>query len=287
MKNETTDLISVIIPAYNHQNYIGECIDSIAKQTYPNIEILILDDGSPDQTYEKAQQALAQYPNRFKRVWIEKQENAGKTESLNRLIGEAKGKYIYIIDSDDAAKPKAIEENWKFLKDNPDYVLSVGDNEFIDANSVRIFCSKYNKISYKESKEFFGTFADQFGIRLLGKDAFGKYETLFTKGNHVPNGYLIRTDDLKKMPKFTKNAPMEDFYMMLQLAKCGKFKYIDEVLYLRRFHLTNVSKSASHMLEMTMKTFEYEVNLIRSGNFSENCSPDFLMYAAHLYQKFS
>ena len=75
--------------------------------------------------------------------------------------------------------------------------------------------------------------------------------------------------------------------MMLQLAKCGKFKYIDEVLYLRRFHLTNVSKSASHMLEMTMKTFEYEVNLIRSGNFSENCSPDFLMYAAHLYQKFS
>ena len=201
---------------------------------------------------------------------------------MNRKGG---GEYVYLIDSDDVAKPLAVEMNWNFLKDNPSYVLSVGNNEFIDSNSVPILCSENMLITNDKNQDVCKTFTDCSGVDHMGGD-FGKYETFFFKGNHIPNGYLIRASMFKKIPKFTKEAPLEDYYLMLQLSKYGGFKYIDEILYSRRLHATNVSGNMEHMKDMANKTHEYEMDLIRKGNFSNDCLPEFLLFVAFLHQRY-
>ena len=259
MEKEET-LVSVVIPAYNHQDYIGECIASIANQTYPNIEIIVIDDGSSDNTYEVIKKVLSGYTKRFKFISVQTQENAGTTITWNRLIEKTSGKYIYLLASDDVAKPTAIQKEVEFLESHPDYVLAVGDNEFIDKDSKRIFYTKENTITYDIKDATIKTFAGTYDNR-LNNDGFGTYCELL-KGNHIPNGYLMRADVLKGIPKFTPEAPLEDYYMMLQLAKHGRFKYIDEVLFSYRQHSTNTSKKRLKMLDMTYQNLFYEKQLL-------------------------
>ena len=105
MNTNTDDLISVIVPAYNHEKYIEECIRSIMAQTYQNIELLVIDDGSKDGTFEILKALKPECEKRFVRVVFETQENQGTRVTLNRLIDLAQGQYLYTIASDDMAKP--------------------------------------------------------------------------------------------------------------------------------------------------------------------------------------
>ncbi|MDR3243838.1 MAG: glycosyltransferase family 2 protein, partial [Elusimicrobiota bacterium] len=125
----TYPLVSVAIPVYNHEKYVSAVIDSIIAQTYGNIELLIIDDGSKDLSWEKVCQKREICIKRFKRIDFEKQENKGTCITLNKLLDKACGKYIYLIASDDLAKPNAIETFVIFLENNLQYAQVVGDNE--------------------------------------------------------------------------------------------------------------------------------------------------------------
>lgn len=112
------DLVSVTISAYNHERYIEECIRSIIAQTYENIELLVIDDGSTDRTFEILQSLKPECEKRFVRVVFETQKNQGTKITGNKLIDMARGKYIFTIASDDVAKPHAIETLCTFLMKN-------------------------------------------------------------------------------------------------------------------------------------------------------------------------
>ena len=113
-------LVSVCIPAYNHERYIEDCINSIIEQTYENLELIIIDDGSKDGTYQEIKKLMPKLEKRFVRVSVETQENMGTCRTINKLYRKARGKYIYHIASDDISKPDAIETLIKFLEQNPD-----------------------------------------------------------------------------------------------------------------------------------------------------------------------
>ena len=83
-------LVSVIMPAFNHENYVQEAIKSIISQTYPNIELLIVNDGFTDATWNKIQEMRAECEIRFSRVVFETQENKGTCLTQNRftVVGE-------------------------------------------------------------------------------------------------------------------------------------------------------------------------------------------------------
>src|SRR5574344_1018426 len=131
----TNPLVSVVIPAYNHEKYVKEAIYSIINQTYEKIELIIVDDGSKDSTWEKINELKEDCLKRFRNVIFESQENKGSCDTLNHLLDLAKGEYIYLIASDDIAKPNAIEKEVEFLINNADYALCVGDNEIIDSDN--------------------------------------------------------------------------------------------------------------------------------------------------------
>nr|WP_288753445.1 glycosyltransferase [uncultured Anaerostipes sp.] len=102
-------LVSVIIPAYNIEDYIGRCLDSIISQTYKNLEIIMVDDGSRDHTGE----ILDNYAKKDRRIKVIHKENGGVSSARNKGIEVAEGDYIGFIDGDDLIEP----EMYKILVD--------------------------------------------------------------------------------------------------------------------------------------------------------------------------
>ena len=235
----TDDLISVIFSAYNHERYIEECIRSVMAQTYRNIELLIIDDGSKDGTFAKMQALKTECEKRFVRVVMETQENQGTRISLNRLVDLSQGKYLLLTASDDALKPSCVEKLHVFLSENPDYVLAVGDNEIINASSERVYRGKDQEI-VPEIEALYKTFGDELHINEPDNKHpdFGSYKDLL-KGNYIPNGFLCLRQAIIDAGKYSPEVLLEDWYMNLQLSKRGKFKYIPEILYSYRRHGKN------------------------------------------------
>ena len=132
-------LISVIIPAYNHEKYIVQTIMSIIDQSYKNLELIIIDDGSSDNTWKVIKSLKEQCLARFTKVEFITQKNQGICATLNKLISLTSGVYIYTIASDDMAKPNAIELIYEELVENTSYIVAVGDSEIIDDNSKKMF----------------------------------------------------------------------------------------------------------------------------------------------------
>ncbi len=97
--------ISVIVPAYNVESYLADCLDSILNQTYPNIEVIVIDDGSPDRSGEIAEN----YKQKDRRIKVIHQENGGLSVARNSGLDNATGEFVCFIDSDDWIEPDYLE----------------------------------------------------------------------------------------------------------------------------------------------------------------------------------
>ncbi len=269
MSGNNQPLVSVIIPAYNHEKYIQETIDSILEQTYQNIELLIIDDGSTDGTFKIMLEKQSLCEKRFVNVKMLRQENSGTCATLNRLLELAAGEFIYLIASDDVAKAEAIEKEASFLINHPNYVLVVGDNEIIDGKSQRIGWDKdqtpvaLEKAPYKTFRTLLER-GCEFGS--LTSDEFGSYGRL-VQNNHVPNGYMFRAQTIRHIGGFTKEAPLEDYYLMLQLAKNGKMKFLEDILFSYRWHGGNTIKRKEYMKKIAYQTNLYEYQLVNCPGY--------------------
>ncbi len=115
------DLISIIIPVYNAQDFLSECLESVINQTYENIEIILIDDGSNDNSATLCNQ----YAMQDKRIVFIRQENHGNTNARKNGLKIAKGKYILFVDADDFVKRDMTEVLYRAIKENDaDIVLS-------------------------------------------------------------------------------------------------------------------------------------------------------------------
>lgn len=113
-------LISVIVPVYNVQDYLDECIESIIKQTYCDFELLLIDDGSRDN----CPNICDKWAQNDLRIRVIHKENGGLSDARNVGLDCAKGEYISFIDSDDFVELNYLEKLYKALQDNPDCAIS-------------------------------------------------------------------------------------------------------------------------------------------------------------------
>ena len=119
-------LVSVLIPCYNHQAFLPDCLESLIRQTYENIELLICDDCSPDDSWNVICGYAPKLEARFGRVeFLRNETNQGVTKNVNRMLRLAKGDYIKTLASDDAMAPTAIGEMVSFMEQNPRYGVAV------------------------------------------------------------------------------------------------------------------------------------------------------------------
>lgn len=128
------DLVSVIIPTYNVENYITETVQSVLLQTYQNFEILIIDDCSKDNT-RTVVETLAEKDARIKCIWQDK--NMGAAEARNRGLREACGQYIAFLDSDDLWVKDKLQKQIDDIRKNG-VVFSYTAYDFINENSVKV-----------------------------------------------------------------------------------------------------------------------------------------------------
>ena len=143
-------LVSVIIPVYNLENYIENCLNSITNQTYSNIEIICIDDGSTDSSAEKIKQ-LSELDNRIRYFY---QQNAGVSAARNDGLQKAQGDYITFVDGDDYLHPQAVEL-WVecAVKNNANVVFA----DYIETKdtkcpSQKIHTPTHQKISFQNAK---------------------------------------------------------------------------------------------------------------------------------------
>src|SRR4029450_2641843 len=126
-----TPLVSVIIPCYRQAHFLAEAIESALVQTYPHVEILVIDDGSPDNTSEIA----ARYPG----VRCIRQANRGVSEARNLGIRSSNGSYLIFLDADDRLRPDAIEIGLECFRQHPEVAFVSGRLRFISADGQTLY----------------------------------------------------------------------------------------------------------------------------------------------------
>ncbi len=217
MKN---DLITVIMPCYNTERYINQAIESILNQTYKNFELIVIDDGSNDKTYDLARE----YERKDNRVKVLKNKNSkGIAGAMNTGLDLAKGKYITRMDSDDLSKPERLMKQYKFLCENKEY----------NACSVNIYA--IDKKGKRKSETLFKN------IKNLPKEWIMIYD------NPVPNAPIMYSSNIikKNNLKFDEKLKTAEDYSFLSnyIINGGKITMLEESLYEYRYHNTNISKS--------------------------------------------
>jgi glycosyltransferase involved in cell wall biosynthesis len=120
---------------YNHARYIQQCLDSVYNEDYPNIELIIIDDGSNDESVEVAKKWRESHQGKFHRFHIETQENRGICKTLNKLISLAQGEYIIPLASDDYLLPGNVQLRINALKNHPDWLAVFCDTIVVDEHN--------------------------------------------------------------------------------------------------------------------------------------------------------
>ncbi len=129
----TPPLVSVVIPLYNHEQFIVKCLDSILDDPYPNKEIIVIDDGSRDSSVEAVRQWHAAHADTLQSGFtLITRENRGLTKTLNELVGLAKGDFIAVLASDDYLLPGGIAARVSYLELNRNRLAVIGDCILVD-----------------------------------------------------------------------------------------------------------------------------------------------------------
>ncbi len=126
----THPLVSGIVIFLNAEAYLEEAIESVLAQTYPNWELLLVDDGSTDRSTQISQSYVQKYPNKIRYLEHEGHQNFGMSATRNLGIHEAKGKYVALLDADDIWLPEKLEKQVIFLEENPDIGIVFGPTQY-------------------------------------------------------------------------------------------------------------------------------------------------------------
>lgn len=201
-------LVSVIVPMFNVESYIRRCLDSLEEQTYRNIEIIVIDDGSEDEGANIARE----YSRRDSRFIIISQKNGGQGKARNTGIAAAKGDYITFVDSDDYISHQYIERGME--------LSAMYDADVVSLDLIKFFDGQIPKCNtgYPEVISFSGEEAveDMWYQRHLASSAWGK---------------IYRKNLLEDIP-FPEGVLYEDLGVVYRwLHRAGKVVWTSEKLY--------------------------------------------------------
>lgn len=143
---EEKALISVIVPVYKVEKYLDKCVRSILAQTYKNLEVILVDDGSPDCSGEMCDALAAEDP----RVRVIHQENGGVSAARNAGLSIMTGQYFSFVDSDDLVEPTLIESLWLAIKEN-DADLAICGIKWVTQNREDLWEAKQETVSGREN----------------------------------------------------------------------------------------------------------------------------------------
>ena len=141
-------LVTAVIPVYNHERYVEESLRSMIAQTYENIELIVINDGSKDGSHEKVLGLVGACQQRFRRFEYRNRENRGLTNTLNEALEWAQGEYFTALASDDIALPQKVIVLVDALeRAGREYAAAFGDALFIDEHGEPLFLDEEPKLT--------------------------------------------------------------------------------------------------------------------------------------------
>jgi alpha-1,3-rhamnosyltransferase len=215
--------VSVLVPSYNHASFVERTLRSIFAQTLPPKKLIVIDDGSKDESVRIIEQVLRDCP--FENEFIFR-ENRGLCATLNEGFAKMEGEFFAYLGSDDLWFPDFLKKQIDLLNERPEAVLAFGHAFWIDKEDRIIDCTKD-----------WTNFADRDMLPLL------LHGTIFSSPSVV-----YRRSALEKH-KWNENARREDYELYLKLAADGDFARNEEVLCAWRLHGSNASDNTPLMLE--------------------------------------
>lgn len=249
MKEKT---VSVIIPTYNRAGYLLEAIESVLGQTYTGIEIIVVDDGSTDETRER----LKPYQDKIQYVYI---ENGGPARARNVGMKMARGKYIAFLDSDDLYYPYKIEIQADFLDKHPDVALTCSElSAFNDSGLLdELHLKNYHRSAYMDSEATYDNIYSKSismaegGVKLkkwadrkiyIG-EVFDRYygELILSTNTVMFRKSLLDSIGLQHEPY----RLFEDYDFVLRLTKSRRVAFFDLPTYRLRYHGAQISTTGN------------------------------------------
>ena len=193
-------MISIVIPVYKSEKTLGGCLESLMAQTYQDIEMICVIDGSPDQCGEICD-AYAKKDARIKSI---KRENGGVSSARNRGIDEASGDYIMFVDSDDTVEPDYCEKMWKAYEETGAELVLCGFHHWYVGRDVHKSPSNPGVYDTKKYVADFLKFYQEGFLnmpwnKLFKKELTGRFDTSLSLGEDL----LFNIDYLKKCSKVT------------------------------------------------------------------------------------
>lgn len=234
--------VSVIIPTYNREEYISETIESVLGQSFKDFEIIVVNDGSIDNTIKK----LERFESKIKLI---NQSNSERAVSRNNGVKNSNGKYIAFLDSDDLWFKNKLEKQVEILDDKKDIILTYGQ-------SLRINEKSEKTKTVKRQKEGFS----------------GKvFEQLLSRNFISSPTPVIKREYFEKTSGFsTKYIPYEDWEFWIRFSLLGNFYFIKEPLAYYRIHKEQSVQLVSAEKIEKVTTLLLEDSFKLTNNLSEN-----------------
>lgn len=216
-------LVSIVVPAYNHEDYVAECLESVFAQDYPNIELIVINDGSTDSTGARIEEFSSSRGERFRYV---SKPNEGLIKTLNLGITLASGKYFCEIASDDVLLPCSVRKRVSYMEENRSLDAAFADAYIMrgrEKTDERLLGSK--KKGFRSSEHTIRDFIER------------KARIFFPTG-------IFRLEFLRRLGGFDEDFRFcEDTYARYKLILNANIGYMDEPVMYYRLHGSNVSRS--------------------------------------------
>ena len=243
-------LVSVIIPAYNHQNFIKQCIESVINQTYRNLEIIIQDDCSTDNTLKEIKKI------KDKRVKVvSSKKNQGIVDTLNDLTKLCHGDYVAVIGSDDIWYPNKIERQVNILKNNPNLGCVFTEADIIDEKGV-LYDDEFSNALFLNNNMTWGQ----------------RIKLFFERGNYLcHSSSLIPINVIKEIGEYNKTyRQLHDYdYWTRIILKYDIYIINEKLVGYRRLQNNNVSISCvsnKNMIRTFNELYFIQFNMIKNLN---------------------
>jgi alpha-1,3-rhamnosyltransferase len=204
--SKVNPLVSIVVPSYNHASFIKQCIESIVNQDFTNYELIVIDDGSKDDS----PQILAELQKKYGFLLL-LNKNQGLARTLNQGFRDlAKGEYYTFCASDDYWLPGKLSKQVAFMEQHHEYGMVYGN---------AIFVNEENVIDEERTREV--------PTRLKGGNIF---KELINIEFHPPVNYLLRASIVKSVGYYRENIWAEDFDMNLMIGSKHPIGYINDFL---------------------------------------------------------
>ena len=235
MTEPTTPLVSIVIPCYEQAHFLPDAIEGALAQTHRKTEVVVVDDGSPDNTAE----VVARYPE----VRCVRQENRGVAEARNAGLRASSGEYVLFVDADDRLTQNAVEAHLRCFAEHPEAGFVVGDIDQISSDGSYLRSPRWQEL------------------------ATNQYEQLL-KVDHVANtiAVMFRRSVFETVGGFDGSySPTEDYEILLRVARVFAGAQHHSVVAQYRRHDSNTSRKGALMLRRMYRVMQAQLPFV-NGN---------------------